>query len=102
MIPLSFSFLKSQPTVGELRKVVMTASSPSKQSISTGDKFVARQGNTKYPQVVSEGSITSYPSDFTSLTPRASDILNNININNIKCKAVKQGDVFRELGIKIL
>lgn len=67
-----------------------------------GDKFVARQGNTKYPQVVSEGSITSYPSDFTSLTPRASDILNNININNIKCKAVKQGDVFRELGIEVL
>lgn len=80
---LNINYLKSQPTVGELRKVVMTASSPSKQSISTGDN--QKKGF----------------SNVTNLSP-SSDVLNNININNIKCKAVKQGDVFRELGIKVL
>ncbi len=83
MIPLNINFLKSQPTIGELREVVMIASSPSKQSISTGDNQ-------------EEGF-----SNVANLSP-SSDLLDNININNIKCKAVKQGDIFRELGIEVL
>jgi hypothetical protein len=44
MIPLSISFLKSQQTVGELRKVVKEAQSPIKLQLDTarGDKSFAR------------------------------------------------------------
>jgi hypothetical protein len=104
MIPLSFSFLKSQPTVGELRKVVMEAQSPKinlplkfTNSLQKGDKFVARQGNNQYPQ---SGLLTSFKHH--SLMPRTSDLLSKININNIKNTETLKGDVIRSMGIEVL
>lgn len=102
---LNINFLKSQATIGELRKVVKEAQSPIKPYLVTsgGDKFVARQGNNQYPQDVSEGSSTSYPSKpNTSLKPQTSDLLSKININNIKNTETYKGDVIRSMGIEIL
>jgi hypothetical protein len=62
MIPLSFSFLKSQRTVGELSKVVKEAQSPIKLQLDTarGDKSFARM-QSKTAQARSNGfSHTSF------------------------------------------
>jgi hypothetical protein len=104
---ISFSFLKSQETIADLNKVVQEAQSPIKSHLkvnSGGDKFVARQGNNKeHPATSSEGLYTSYPLDTnSSLMPQTSDLLSNIQINNIKNKSVKVGNVFRDLGIEVL
>ena len=98
MIPLNINFLKSQPTVRELRKVVMEAQSPINLP-TKGDKFVARKGN------VPECSDTVYLSESnTSLKPRTSDLLSKVanKINNIKNTQTAKADVFRELGIEVL
>lgn len=109
MIPLSFSFLKSQPTVGELSKVVKEAQSPIKlqSEITRGDKFVARCGNNQYHQVNQNGFLELKPSkhSFTSddsLMPQTSDLLSQININNIKNTETFKGDVIRSMGIEVL
>jgi hypothetical protein len=81
MIPLSISFLKSQPTVGELRKVVMEAQSPIKlqSEITRGDKFVASESNT-------------------SLMPRTFNYTKKQEaINNLEAPKV-----LKDLGIEVL
>lgn len=98
MIPLNINFLKSQPTVGELRKLTREAQSTIKSRlvISGGDKFVARQGNNQYPQDVSEGSSTSYPSKpNTSLKPQT---LNYTKLNNAR-RNLEWQQVEKELGL---
>ena len=102
MIPLNISFLKSQQTVGELRKVTREAQSPI--NLTKGDKFVARCGNNQYHQVKTEGSKAFYPSENIShsLMPRTSDLLSKININNIKNTETFKGDVIRSMGIEVL
>ena len=103
MIPLSFSFLKSQPTVGELRKVNREAQSSKVNNLphseQKGDEFVARQGNNQYPQ---SGSLTSFKHH--SLMPQTSDILSKVanKINNIKNTETAKGDVIRSMGIEVL
>jgi hypothetical protein len=73
-----------------------------------GDKFVARTGN-KHQQVSSEGSFSNslenvpifIPSPH-SLMPRTSDLLSQLNINNIKNTETLKGDVIRSMGIEVL
>jgi len=102
MIPLNINFLKSQPTVGELRKVTREAQSPI--NLTRGDKLSARTGS-KTLQTKSEGfhhhSFT--PSDnLGSLKRTTSDLLSKININNIKNTETFKGDVIRSMGIEVL
>lgn len=109
-LDLSINFLKSQQTIGELRKVVKEAQSPIKLQLDTarGDKFVARQ-ETKHPQVCDSGFHTSFQKNIVlsdslhnPLTPRTSDLLSKININNIKNTETYKGDVIRSMGIEML
>lgn len=100
MIPLNINFLKSQRTVGKLRKVVMEAQSQSKQSVSTrGDKFVARTGN-KIPALglVKGFRKHSFPSISPSLTPRT---FNYTKINNARRNSEWQQQA-KDLEIPIL
>jgi len=64
-----------------------------------GDKFVARKGNNQYPQDVSEGSNTFYPSDSnTSLKPRIFNYTKKQEaINNLEAQKV-----LKDLGIEVL
>ena len=94
-LDLNISFLKSQPTVGELRKVTREAQSPLK--FTRGDKFVARTGN-KYQQVFSEGLghlNTSFPSEPHSLMPRT---LNYSKLNNAR-RDLEWKKAEKELGL---
>lgn len=109
-LDLNINFLKSQATVGDLRKLTREAQSPIKSQlvISGGDKFVARQ-ETKHPQVCDSGFHTSFQKNIVlsdslhnPLTPRTSDLLSKININNIKNTETYKGDVIRSMGIEML
>ena len=64
-----------------------------------GDKFVARKGNNQYPQDVSEGSNTFYPSESnTSLMPQTFNYTKKQEaINNLEAQKVLKG-----LGIEVL
>jgi len=96
MIPLSFSFLKSQPTVGALRKVTREAQSPMK--FSRGDKFVARQ-EIKHPAIIPKGSHTFYPDgNLDSLMPRT---FNYTKLNQARTNLNVQS-AFKDLGIEVL
>jgi hypothetical protein len=86
MIPLNINFLKSQPTVGDLRKVTREAQSPIK--FSKGDEIVG------LPQ--------SCPNKFECQSPQSPDLLSQININNIKNTETLKGDVIRSMGIEVL
>jgi hypothetical protein len=92
---LNIDFLKSQPTVGELRKVTREALTPLK--FTRGEKFVARCGNNQYHQVNSEGSKTFYPSESIShsLMPQT---FNYTKINNAR-RDLEWKQVEKELGI---
>jgi hypothetical protein len=100
MIPLSFSFLKSQQTVGELRKVTREAQSPLK--FTRGDKFVARQ-EIKHPAMVSKGfsiPIRDSPS-FVPLEPHHSLMprtLNYSKLNNAR-RDLEWKKAEKELGL---
>lgn len=84
-LDLSFSFLKSQPTVGDLRKLAMEAQSPIKSRlvISGGDKFVEQDFNV--PNVNCQ-------------TPRT---LNYTKLNNAR-RNLEWQKAQKELGITIL
>jgi len=64
-----------------------------------GDKFVARKGNNQYPQDVSEGSNTFYPSESnTSLMPQTFNYTKKQEaINNLEAQKV-----LKDLGIEVL
>jgi hypothetical protein len=67
-----------------------------------GDEFVARTG-IKHQQVSSEGFCeSSFTPSPHSLMPRTSDLLSQININNIKNTETFKGDVIRSMGIEVL
>jgi hypothetical protein len=88
-LDLNISFLKSQPTISELRKVVTEAQSLSKHNNDDrGDEIVG------LPQ--------SCPNKFECHTLQSSDLLNQININNIKNTETFKGDVIRSMGIGVL
>jgi hypothetical protein len=93
---ISFEYLKSQPTVGALRKVTREAQSPIK--FSKGDKFVARTGN-KHQQVSSEGFCeSSFTPSPHSLMPRT---LNYSKLNQARTNLNVQS-AFKDLGIEML
>ena len=93
MIPLNINFLKSQPTVGELRKVTREALQSPINLPTKGDKFVARKGN------VPECSDTIYLSDSnTSLIPQTFNYTKKQEaINNLEAQKV-----LKDLGIEVL
>ena len=100
MISLNINFLKSQPNVGELRKVVMEAQSPKvNNSLSSkGDKFVARQ-EIKHPALVSRKVESLFPSHIhQSLMPRT---LNYSKLNQARTNLNVQS-AFKDLGIEVL
>lgn len=96
---IGFEYLKSQQTVGELRKVVMEAQSPKlnlplkfTNSLQKGDKFVARSGNTKYHQ---EGLVKSFT---LSLKPQT---FKYTKINNAR-RNLEWQKAQKDLGIPTL
>jgi hypothetical protein len=95
MIPLNINFLKSQPTVGELRKVVMEAQSPVK--ITKGDKSFARM-QSKTAQVVGVGSITSYPTSTEFTHPLKRTTFNYTKVN-IARRNLEWQQAEKELGL---
>ena len=105
MIPLNINFLKSQPTVGELRKVTREAQSPI--NLTKGDKFVARQ-EIKHPQVCDKVFVTSFQEEVSgeqlssslhnSLMPRT---LNYSKLNQARTNLNVQS-AFKDLGIEVL
>ena len=101
MIPLSFSFLKSQPTVGELRKVTREAQSPLK--FTRGDKFVARTGN-KHQQVCDKVFYTSFHGNIVSGDALHNSLkrttLNYSKLNQARTNLQVQS-AFKDLGIEV-
>ena len=103
---LSIDFLKSQPTVGELSKVVKEAQSLSKHNNDNrGDEFVARKGNNQYPHEGSNGFFTSFQED--NVLPDSQDLtlmpqtLNFTKLNNARRDLEWQKEM-KELNIQQL
>ena len=114
MIPLNISFLKSQPTVGELSKVVKEAQSSKVNNYNNdfkGDEFVARQGNIEYPQARSTKGFTPLlttkePNNSLSLEapldrPLMPQTLNFTKLNNARRDLEWQKEM-KELNIQQL
>jgi hypothetical protein len=112
---ISFQYLKSQQTVGELRKVVMEAHSPKvNNSISsTGDKrFVARtrsetlqassnEGFTPLSTTEETSNSVSPSSEAPSERPLKPRTLNYSKLNKARTN-LEVDKAFKDLGIEIL
>ena len=102
MIPLNISFLKSQPTVGALRKVTREAQSPI--NITKGDKLSARM-SSKTTQVCDKGFFTSFHrnavSDDTLHNSLKRTTLNYTKLNQARTNLQVQS-AFKDLGIEVL
>ena len=98
MIPININFLKSQQTVGELRKVVMEAQSPKvNNSLSSkGDtKFVARERTKHFPLVNKK---VSMPLPSHPIQPLMPQTFNYTKINNAR-RNLEWQKAQKELGI---
>jgi len=101
-LDLNISFLKSQPTVGELRKVTREAQSPI--NLTKGDKLSARM-QSKTAQVSDKVFATSFHRNIVS-----DDTLHNSLKRTTFNYTKKQGAItnletskaFKDLGIEVL